>query len=151
MEEAQVLIRYASKVTLIHRRDSFRASEAMQKKVLDNPKIKILWNTEVIKVIGEQKLGKIVVKNNQTNKEEELALDGLFIAIGHKPESDVFKEIVTTDEKGYIVVQSGSKTNVPGIFVSGDVHDYTYKQAVTAAGYGCMAALDCLKYLEDND
>ena len=149
MEEAVVLTKYASEVLIIHRKNEFRASAAMQKKVKDNPKIKILWNSEVIKVIGEDKLEKVVVKNNQTNKEEELALDGLFVAIGHKPESDVFKGIVITDEKGYIVIQNGSKTNVPGIFVSGDVHDFTYKQAVTAAGYGCQAAMEVLKYLQE--
>ncbi len=149
MEEAVVLTKYASEVLIIHRKNEFRASAAMQKKVKDNPKIKILWNSEVIKVIGEDKLEKVVVKNNQTNKEEELALDGLFVAIGHKPESDVFKGIVITDEKGYIVVQNGSKTNVPGIYVSGDVHDFTYKQAVTAAGYGCQAAMEVLKYLQE--
>ena len=149
MEEAVVLTKYASEVLIIHRKNEFRASAAMQKKVKDNPKIKILWNSEVIKVIGEDKLEKVVVKNNQTNKEEELALDGLFVAIGHKPESDVFKGIVITDEKGYIVVQNGLKTNVPGIYVSGDVHDFTYKQAVTAAGYGCQAAMEVLKYLQE--
>lgn len=149
MEEAVVLTKYASEVLIIHRKNEFRASAAMQKKVKDNPKIKILWNSEVIKVIGEDKLEKVVIKNNQTNKEEELALDGLFVAIGHKPESDIFKGIVATDEKGYIVIQNGSKTNVPGIFVSGDVHDFTYKQAVTAAGYGCQAAMEVLKYLQE--
>ena len=128
---------------------------------MDNPKIKILWNSEVIKLIGEQKLEKIVIKNNQTNKEEELDLDGLFIAIGHKPESDIFKGVIEIDEKGYIKTMPNDKlqmmngyqtaASVPGVFVSGDVHDYTYKQAVTAAGYGCQAALDCLKYLEDNN
>lgn len=149
MEEAVVLTKYASEVLIIHRKNEFRASAVMQKKVKDNPKIKILWNSEVIKVIGEDKLEKVVIKNNQTNKEEERILDGLFVAIGHKPESDVFKGIVITDEKGYIVVQNGSKTNVPGIYVSGDVHDYTYKQAVTAAGYGCQAAMEVLKYLQE--
>lgn len=149
MEEAVVLTKYASEVLIIHRKNEFRASAAMQKKVIDNPKIKILWNSEVIKVIGEDKLEKVVIKNNQTNKEEERALDGLFVAIGHKPESDVFKGIVITDEKGYIVVQNGSKTNVLGIYVSGDVHDFTYKQAVTAAGYGCQAAMEVLKYLQE--
>ncbi|MDP3994283.1 MAG: thioredoxin-disulfide reductase [bacterium] len=147
MEEALVLTKYASEVFIIHRKNKFRASMAMQKKVLDNPKIKILWNSEVVKVIGEKKLEKVIVFNNQTKKEEELALDGLFVAIGHKPESDIFKGIVATDEKGYIVIQNGSKTNVPGIFVSGGVHDYTYKQAVTAAGYGCQAGMEALKYL----
>jgi len=149
MEEAVVLAKYASEVLIIHRKNEFRASAAMQKKVLTNPKIKIWWNSEVIKVTGEDKLEKVVIQNNQTNKKEELVLDGLFVAIGHKPESDVFKGIVTTDEKGYIVIRNGSKTNVPGIFVSGDVHDQTYKQAVTAAGYGCQAGMEVLKYLQE--
>jgi len=149
MEEALVLTKYASEVFIIHRRSEFKASVAMQKQVMNNSKIKILWNSEITRIVGEKRLEKVVVFNNQTKKEEELVLDGLFIAIGHKPESDVFKEIVTTDEKGYIVVQIGSKTNVPGIFVSGDVHDYTYKQAVTAAGYGCQAGMEVLKYLQE--
>ena len=160
MEEAVVLTKYASEIFIIHRKNEFKAAAVMQKKVLDNPKIEILWNSEVTKVIGEKKLEKIIVFNNQTNKEEELILDGLFIAIGHKPESDVFKGIVTTDEKGYIRRTQELKnlrtpnefqmaTNVPGIFVSGDVHDQTYKQAVTAAGYGCQAAMEVLKYLQE--
>jgi thioredoxin reductase (NADPH) len=147
MEEAQVLTKYASKVTIIHRRDTFRASEAMQEKVKSDPKIKILWNSEVQKVEGTGKLEKVVIKNNQTGEVSELPFDGLFVAIGHAPATMIFKGKVELDERGY-VKNEGTKTNVPGIFVSGDVHDHSYKQAITAAGFGCMAAMDVLKYLE---
>ncbi|QQG41736.1 MAG: thioredoxin-disulfide reductase [Candidatus Woesebacteria bacterium] len=147
MEEALVLTKYASEVTIIHRRDIFRASAAMQKEVKDNPKIKIVWDTEVTEVGGEEKLERVKLKNNKTNEVSELPIDGLFIAIGHKPGSAVFKDVVETDERGFIKLSEGSKTNVPGIFVAGDVHDARYKQAITAAGFGCMAAMDALKYL----
>lgn len=149
MEEALVLTKYASAVTIIHRRDEFRASAAMQKKVLANPKIKILWNSEVTQIIGDQKLEKIKIKNNKDGEEREISFDGLFVSIGHKPDSDVFKEPIETDEKGYIAIHEHTKTNIPGVFVAGDVHDGLYKQAVTAAGFGCMAAIDALKYLEE--
>jgi thioredoxin reductase (NADPH) len=147
MEEAQVLTKYASNVTIIHRRDTFRASEAMQEKVKSDPKIKILWNSEVQKVEGTGKLEKVVVKNNQTGGISELPFDGLFVAIGHAPATMIFKGKVALDERGY-VKNEGTKTDVAGIFVSGDVHDHSYKQAITAAAFGCMAAMDVLKYLE---
>lgn len=147
MEEADVLTKYALEVTIIHRRDAFRATAAMQKKVLDNPKIKVLWNSEVVEVVGGEKVEKVKIKNNKTNEISELAVNGLFIAIGHKPGSGVFKGMIETDERGFIKVQDGTKTNVPGVFVAGDVHDPKYKQAVTAAGFGCMAAMDALSFL----
>ncbi|OGM10078.1 thioredoxin-disulfide reductase [Candidatus Woesebacteria bacterium RBG_13_46_13] len=149
MEEALVLTKYATSVTIIHRRDAFRASQAMQQKVMANPKVKILWNTEVVEAKGEQKLEKAILKNNKDNTTSELALDGIFIAIGHRPESELFKGPIELDEKGYIKVYENSKTNVPGIFVAGDVHDWHYRQAVTAAGYGCMAGMDVLSYLAE--
>lgn len=149
MEEALTLSKYASEVTIIHRREEFRASVAMQQKVLANPKIKVLWNTEVVEAVGEQKLEKVKLKNNEDGTESELILDGLFIAIGHKPESDIFKGPIETDERGYIKVHDHTMTNVPGVFVAGDVHDDHYKQAVTAAGFGCMAGMEVLKYLEE--
>lgn len=149
MEEADVLTKYAEEVTIIHRRDSFRASAAMQKKVLSNSKIKVLWNSEVIGVSGNGKLENVELKNNTDNTVSKLAFDGLFIAIGHKPESDIFKGTIETDERGFIKVREGSKTNVPGVFVAGDVHDFKYKQAITAAGFGCMAAMDTLTYLQE--
>jgi thioredoxin reductase (NADPH) len=149
MEEANVLTKYASEVTLIHRRDEFRASIAMQKKVMTNPKVKILWNTEVKEVKGSNKVEKLVVVNNKDQTTSEIAIDGLFVAIGHKPDSDIFKGPIEMDERGYIKVQNHTKTNLPGVFVAGDVHDDLFKQAVTAAGFGCMAGMEALKYLEE--
>lgn len=158
MEEALVLTKYASEVTIIHRRDTFRASAAMQEKVKSNPKINVLYNTEVVKVNGEEKVESLDLINKVTNKPTNLAIDGLFVAIGHKPGSEIFKGVVEIDEKGFIKRVGccdkdnpcQSATNVPGIFVAGDVHDSTYKQAITAAGFGCMAGMDVLKYLEEN-
>lgn len=149
MEEALTLTNYASEVTIIHRRDTFRASAAMQQKVLTNPKIKVLWNTEVVSVKGEGKVEALELVNNKTNERTELTIDGLFIAIGHKPETDVFKGTLELDEKGYVLPKEGSKTNVPGVFVAGDVHDIRYRQAITAAAFGSMAAIDTLKYLAE--
>ncbi len=148
MEEALVLTKYAQEVSIIHRREEFRASQAMQQKVLANPKIKVIWNSEVQEVKGTQKLEKIILKNNKDNTTSELVVDGLFIAIGHKPQTDVFKGIINIDERGF-VVNDHTKTNIEGVFVAGDVHDAHYKQAVTAAGFGCMAAMDALKYLDE--
>jgi thioredoxin reductase (NADPH) len=149
MEEALVLTKYATEVSVIHRRGAFRASQAMQQKVLNEPKIKVLWNTEIEEVVGEQKVEKVKLKNNQSNESSELTLDGLFIAIGHTPSSMVFKGKIALDDKGYVIAHDKTKTSVPGIFVAGDVEDFHYKQAITAAGFGCMAAMDTLSYLED--
>lgn len=148
MDEASVLTKYASKVAIIYRGDKFRATQIMQDKVLENPKIKIIWNTEVTKINGKDKVEGLGLRNNKTNQNSELKVDGVFIAIGHKPESEIFKGLIETDERGFIKIQEGSKTNVPGVFVAGDVYDYRYKQAITAAGFGCQAAMDALKYLE---
>lgn len=150
MEEASVLTRYAASVTIIHRRGEFRASAAMQKKVIDDPKIKIMWDSEVIKAVGEAKLEKLAVKNNKTGEEAEIPFNGLFVAIGHKPASDIFAGQLELDERGY--VKSGEihcSTSVKGVFVAGDVVDKKYKQAVVAAGMGCMAAMEAIKYLEE--
>jgi thioredoxin reductase (NADPH) len=146
MEEALTLTKYASEVTIIHRRDEFRASAAMQEEVKANSKIKILWNSEVQKAVGAEKLEKLEIKNNKTGEVAEIPFDGLFIAVGHSPSTMVFKGKIDLDDKGY-VKNNGTKTNVPGVFVSGDVHDRTYKQAVTAAGFGCQAGMDVLKFL----
>ena len=151
MEEASVLTKYASKVYLIHRRDAFRASSAMQEKIIKDPNIEIIWNTEVTKVNGEGKVESLSLKNNKTNEGSELKVDGLFVAIGHKPESDLFAGKLERDEKGYILPKIWHcGTNVKGVFVAGDVADAKYKQAVTSAGMGCMAALDSLQYLSEN-
>ncbi|MEK7112009.1 MAG: thioredoxin-disulfide reductase [Patescibacteria group bacterium] len=148
MEEALTLSKYATEIAIIHRRDAFRASAAMQQKVLSDPKIKILWNTEVREVVGNQKVEKVVLVDNKTKQTSELILDGIFIAIGHTPSTNIFSGKIELDEKGYVAVKDHTKTSVPGVFVAGDVHDYHYKQAVTAAGFGCMAAMDTIKYLE---
>ena len=159
MEEALVLTKYATKVTIIHRKGEFRASKIMQEKVLRNPKIEIIWDSEVVEVKGKNRLQEIVIKNIKTNETSEISIDGLFVAIGHNPTSSLFKGIIDLDEKGYIIPSSKYKvlstkystaTNIDGVFVSGDIHDHTYKQAITAAGYGCMAALDTLNYLRQN-
>jgi len=149
MEEALVLSKFANEVIIIHRRDEFRASKIMQDKVFADPKIKVLWNTEVKEAKGKEKLEALVLINNKTQEVKEEPFDGLFVAIGHIPQSEVFKGLLELDEKGYIKVFDKTKTNVPGIFVAGDVHDFRYKQAITAAGFGCMAALDALSYLEN--
>lgn len=149
MEEALVLTKYASEVTIVHRRDKFRAVETMQKKVLDNPRIKTLWNTEVKEVKGEGRVESIVLLDNVKKTTFEIPIDGIFIAIGHKPQSDLFTGQLETDERGFIkIIKPHSVTSVPGIFVAGDVADPYYKQAITAAGSGCAAAMDTLNYLE---
>jgi thioredoxin reductase (NADPH) len=155
MEEALVLTKYASEVTIIHRRDAFRASAAMQQKVLANEKVKVLWNTEVVNVSGEGKLEGINIKNNSIMEPSNsyLEVDGLFVAIGHTPSTEIFKGKIDLDEKGFVKKYEkdgySMATNIPGVFVAGDVHDHHYKQAITASGFGCMAAMDCLNYLSD--
>jgi len=149
MEEALVLTKYAKKVTIIHRRGEFKASKAMQEKVFAKKNIDVIWDSEVIEVLGDQKFEAVKLKNNKTGKESELKADGVFVAIGHSPSSEIFKGLIDLDEKGYVISKEGSKTNIEGVFVSGDIHDHTYKQAVTAAGFGCQAAMDCLNFLSE--
>lgn len=151
MEEAMVLTKYASEVIIIHRREEFKASAAMQEKVKSNSLIKIMWNTEVVSAKGETKLESLTLKNNKTNEVTEVPFDGLFVAIGHKPASDIFSGKVETDEKGYIEPKmEHCGTSVKGVFVAGDVIDKEYKQAIVAAGMGCIAAMEVLKYLEED-
>ncbi len=153
MEEANYLTRHASKVYLIHRRDEFRASKIMQQRVLSNPKVEVLWNTAIDEIVGQmepfKKVSGIKLRDTVTDETRDLALDGVFIAIGHKPTSDLFRGVIDMDANGYLIPQEGSsKTNIPGVFVSGDVADSVYRQAVTAAGTGCMAAIDAERFLE---
>ncbi|HZJ18077.1 MAG TPA: thioredoxin-disulfide reductase [Patescibacteria group bacterium] len=150
MEEAIVLTKFAKEVIIVHRRDSFRASKIMQDKVKKNPKIKFILNSEITKVLGDLKVEKIEIKNNKTGKVEEMPIDGIFVAIGHTPNTAVFNG-VDIDEKGFIKVYDHTKTNIDGIFVAGDVHDFHYKQAITAAGFGCMAALETEKWLREKE
>nr|MBI5456095.1 thioredoxin-disulfide reductase [Candidatus Levybacteria bacterium] len=147
MEEALVLTKFATSVTLIHRKEEFRASEIMQKRVKENPKIKIMFNSEVIEVLGEGNVTGVKIKNNKTGEESEMPVEGVFVAIGHMPNTSKFKDI-DLDEAGFVKVHDHFLTNKEGVFVAGDVHDSHYKQAITAAGYGCAAALEAQKWLE---
>jgi len=151
MEEATFLTRYASKVYLIHRRDKLRASKIMQEKAFKNEKIEFIWNTGVEEILGEPAVGAtgVRLRNLQTNEERVLPCAGVFIAIGHKPNTDLFKGKLDMDEVGYIKTSGHSTaTNVPGVFACGDVQDAHYRQAVTAAGTGCMSALDAERFLD---
>ena len=152
MEEASFLTKFASKVTLIHRREEFRASKIMIDRVLDNPKIKIIKNAVVADIFGSQKDGvsSILLKDTINGKERNFDCEGVFYGIGHKPNTDQFKGVINLNDQGYIVTNPGSTlTNVDGVFACGDVQDDHYRQAITAAGSGCMAAIDAEKYLED--
>lgn len=147
MEEAIVLTRFAEEVTVIHRRNEFRASQIMQDKAKANSKIKFLLDSQITEILGDQKVTGVKIKNNKTGEEKEIPTDGVFVAIGHIPNSSVFTNI-DIDEKGFIKVQDHYRTNVEGVFVAGDVHDRQYMQAVTAAGFGCAAALEAERWLE---
>lgn len=153
MEEANFLTRFASKVYIIHRRDSFRASKIMVDRALKNPKIEPIWDSEVIEVKGDDKgMNSVILKNLKTGAQSEKKLQGLFLAIGHKPNTDLFKGTLDMNEVGYLKTKSGSTyTNIPGVFAAGDVQDPTYRQAITAAGTGCMAAIDAERWLEGQE
>jgi thioredoxin reductase (NADPH) len=149
IEEATFLTKFASKVTLIHRRDTLRASKIMQERAFNNPKIEIMWNTVVEDLLGDTKLEGAVVRDVLTDKLTTLPVTGLFVAIGHRPNTDLFKGVLDMEESGYLITQPGSSyTNIPGVFACGDVQDHVYRQAITAAGSGCMAAIDCERWLE---
>jgi thioredoxin reductase (NADPH) len=150
LEEAIYLSKLASKVTVVHRRDALRASKIMQAKALANPKIKFVWNTVVEGIQDEQKgeVTGIVLRHLPSGELRELPVDGLFVAIGHIPNTDLFKGQLQMDENGYLVTHTGTRTNVPGVFACGDVQDHVYRQAITAAGTGCMAAIDAERFLE---
>lgn len=148
-EEATYLAKICSKVTMLVRKDKMRASKAMQHRVTSTPNIDLRYNTEIDEVLGDQVVEGLRMKNNQTQETEEIPITGLFIAIGHKPNTEIFKGQLDMDEAGYLITQGKTtKTNLPGVFASGDVQDKEYRQAVTAAGTGCMAALDAERYLQ---
>ena len=149
MEEATFLTKFASKVHIIHRRDEFRASKIMQERALGNEKISVHWNSTVLDIKGDQKVQQIILKDTKTGEETSLDLGGVFVAIGHEPNTSLFKNQLDLDENGYIILNTNTQTSVNGIFSAGDVHDHRYRQAVTAAGYGCMAAIDVDKYLSE--
>lgn len=150
MEEAQFLTRFASKVYLIHRRDHFRASKIMTERAMKNPKIEVLWNTEVDEVLGDGKsMTGAKLRNILNGTVKELPITGLFLAIGHKPNTELFKGMLDMNETGYLITQPNTTyTNIPGVFAAGDVQDHVYRQAITAAGTGCMAAIDTERWLE---
>jgi thioredoxin reductase (NADPH) len=150
MEEAQFLTRFAKKVYVIHRKDQFRASKIMVDRVLKHPKIEILWNKEVVEVLGDGKaMSGVQLKDTKSGEILKKDLQGLFLAIGHKPNTEIFVNQIQLRENSYILARAGtSYTNIPGVFAAGDVQDHVYRQAITAAGSGCMAALDCERWLE---
>ncbi|MXZ05339.1 MAG: thioredoxin-disulfide reductase [Rhodothermaceae bacterium] len=148
MEESLFLTRFASRVWLIHRRDELRASKIMQQRVMAHPKIEIIWNTVVTDVLGADEVTGVRLRNVTDNSERDLAVSGFFVAIGHTPNTALFKSWLDVDEQGYIETRSGStQTNIPGVFACGDAQDHVYRQAVTAAGTGCMAAMDAERFL----
>lgn len=148
MEEATFLTKFAESVTIVHRRDEFRASRIMQDRALSNPKIKVEWNTVVTKVLGSEKVEGVAVQDTRTGEARTLDVTGLFVAIGHDPRSELFRDQVATDAAGYVVVDApSSRTNLAGVFACGDLVDHTYRQAITAAGTGCVAALDAERHL----
>jgi thioredoxin reductase (NADPH) len=150
-EEATYLAKLCKKVYMIVRSDKMRASKAMQHRVFDTPNIEVLWNTETVEILGEHGVEAALFKNNATGEERKVSITGFFVAIGHKPNTDVFKPWINMDETGYILnVPGTAQTNVAGVFVAGDAADKTYRQAITAAGTGCMAALDAERYLAAN-
>ena len=149
MEEATFLTKFASKVHIIHRRDTFRASKIMQERALDNEKIQVHWNSVIEDIKGDQKVEQVILKDTKTGDISSLDMGGVFVAIGHEPNTELFKNQLDMDENGYIVQKENTETSIKGIFTAGDVHDHRYRQAVTAAGFGCMAAIDVDKYLTE--
>ena len=150
MEESLFLTKFAKKVTVIHRRAKLRASKIMQERAFKNNKIEFVWDSEIVDVIGENSVTGIKIKNIKTNQVSDMEVQGLFVAIGHKPNTDFLKGQIDLNEKGY-VIHNGTRTNIDGVFVAGDVYDFRYRQAVTAAGHGCQAAIDVEKFIEENN
>jgi thioredoxin reductase (NADPH) len=149
LEEALFLTKYATQVTIVHRRDTLRASKIMQNRAMTNQKIKFIWNSVVEDITGEGKVEGVKIRNVKTDEVSMMSCDGVFVAIGHQPNTTAFGGQIDLDERGYVVSKNGTETSVEGVFVAGDVHDYKYRQAATAAGEGCRAALDALGYLEE--
>jgi thioredoxin reductase (NADPH) len=150
VEEATFLTKFADSVTLIHRRNELRASKIMQERAFANPKLQMLWDSEVAEIKGDTKLEGITVRSTTPGELEDLDVTGLFVAIGHRPNTDLFKGILDMEDNGYLITGPGTATNIEGVFACGDVQDHTYRQAITAAGSGCMAAIDAERWLEAN-
>jgi len=150
MEESTFLTKFATKVHIVHRRKELRASKVMQERAFNNPKIQFHWNSEIEEINGNEKVQHVVLKDIQSNEKTKLEVGGVFVAIGHEPNTKLFQDQMELDGQGYVVLKNHTETSVPGVFAAGDVHDHRYRQAVTAAGYGCMAAIDVDKYLTEN-
>ena len=150
IEEATFLTKFATTVHLVHRRKELRASKVMQERAMNNEKIKFHWNSQVIDIKGDQKMQQVVLKDVETNEEKTIDVGGLFVAIGHEPNTKLFKNQIDLDDEGYIILKEKTHTNIEGVFAAGDVHDRNYRQAITAAGFGCMAAIDVDKHLTEN-
>ena len=151
MEEAIFLTKFASVVHIVHRKEEFRASKIMQERALSNEKIKVHFNFTVKEIHGDQKFQQVILNNTKTNEDKILEAGGLFIAIGHEPNSAIFQDQIELDGNGYMIIKNNTETSVSGVFCAGDVHDHRYRQAVTAAGFGCMAAIDVDKYLSESN
>ena len=149
MEEATFLTKFGKSVRIVHRRDSLRASKILQQKALENPKIEFIWNNVVADIKGNNKVSTVLVKDINTGKERSINAGGIFVAIGHEPNTAIFSGQLELDDKGYIALTQHTRTSVEGVFAAGDVHDHRYRQAVTAAGFGCMAAIDVEKWLSE--
>lgn len=149
VEEATFLTKFGKSVKLVHRRDTLRASAIMQEKAKENPKIEFVWNNVVSDIKGDKKVATVLLKDVRTGKETMVRAGGLFVAIGHEPNTSIFKGQLELDDKGYIVLKEHTRTSVEGVFAAGDVHDHRYRQAVTAAGFGCMAAIDVERWLSE--
>lgn len=150
IEEATFLTKFGKSVKIVHRRDTLRASKILQQKAMENPKIEFMWNSAISDIKGDKKVTTVLVKDITTGKEATVKAGGLFVAIGHEPNTAIFKGQLETDDKGYIVLKNHTRTSVEGVFAAGDVHDHRYRQAVTAAGFGCMAAIDVERWLSEN-
>ena len=150
VEEAIFLTKFATTVHLVHRRGELRASKIMQERAINNKKIKFHWDSAVIDIKGDQKMRQAILKNIKTGEEKMLDVAGLFVAVGHEPNTKLFKKQIELDNEGYIILKNKTHTNIEGVFAAGDVHDRNYRQAITAAGFGCMAAIDVDKYLTEN-
>jgi thioredoxin reductase (NADPH) len=150
IEEATFLTKFATKVHLVHRRAELRASKVMQERALSNEKIEFHWDSAVVDIKGDQKVQQAILKNLKTNEETSLDVGGLFVAIGHMPNTKIFENQIDLDDEGYVILKNKTHTNVEGVFAAGDVHDKNYKQAITAAAFGCMAAIDVDKYISES-
>ena len=151
MEEALFLTKFASKVTIVHRRDEFRASKIMTRRALDHPKIEVRWNSVIDEILGEDTVTGVTLRNVKTGETEDFPADGVFMAIGHDPNTALFKGLLELNEKGYLEAFENTATSVPGVFGAGDVVDFTYRQAITAAGMGCQAAIDAERWLTNQE